>query len=250
MQIITPMPGVLGTTFVKSEALDARRSLFYYLPPSYERDVERRYPCIWLLHGMYGAESDWVVKGSAHLTAERLMLDREMPEAILVFPNDGLSQDGTGYRNNPRGRHADYIDELVDFADATWRVGVADAEGRPHAIIGLSMGGYGAFYTADRLRPRVRAAFSHSGALGQGFYGDDSLWQRLIAGQVGAHPLALGADCGRDDPLLEGNRAWHQAMQEADLDVVYREFPGGHDWPYWSEHVAESLRFMGQAFAT
>jgi enterochelin esterase-like enzyme len=54
----------------------------------------------------------------------------------------------------------------------------------------------------------------------------------------------LRFDCGTGDGLLAGNRALHAALEARGIDHVYEEFPGGHDWPYWKLHVADSLRFF------
>jgi putative tributyrin esterase len=53
----------------------------------------------------------------------------------------------------------------------------------------------------------------------------------------------LRFDCGTEDPLLEPNRALHMALTELCVPHVYEEFPGGHDWQYWAEHVRRTLAF-------
>ncbi|WP_282935409.1 alpha/beta hydrolase-fold protein [Paenibacillus sp. RC67] len=45
-----------------SGALFARKSCFVYLPEGYETS-EQHYPVIYLLHGMHGSESHWILKG-------------------------------------------------------------------------------------------------------------------------------------------------------------------------------------------
>jgi enterochelin esterase-like enzyme len=54
----------------------------------------------------------------------------------------------------------------------------------------------------------------------------------------------LRFDCGTGDGLLAGNRALHAALDARGVEHVYEEFPGGHDWPYWKLHVADTLRFF------
>ena len=53
----------------------------------------------------------------------------------------------------------------------------------------------------------------------------------------------LRFDCGTDDPLIEANRELHRALTRMDVRHEYQEFPGGHDWPYWTEHVRQTLAF-------
>ena len=51
-------------------------------------------------------------------------------------------------------------------------------------------------------------------------------------------------DCGREDILLEGNRKLHEALVAAGVPHLYEEFSGGHQWPYWTEHLEDTLRFF------
>ena len=54
----------------------------------------------------------------------------------------------------------------------------------------------------------------------------------------------LRFDCGTDDHLLAGNRALHAALDARAIEHQYEEFAGGHDWPYWRLHLADTLRFL------
>jgi len=53
-------------------------------------------------------------------------------------------------------------------------------------------------------------------------------------------------DCGRDDNLLAANRALHEALEMAGIAHDYAEHEGGHDWPYWRRHLADTLLFFGE----
>jgi S-formylglutathione hydrolase FrmB len=61
------------------------------------------------------------------------------------------------------------------------------------------------------------------------------------------HLPRLRFDCGRDDALLEANRALHARLTEAGIAHVYEEFPGAHTWEYWSTHIERSFRFFAEA---
>jgi enterochelin esterase-like enzyme len=56
----------------------------------------------------------------------------------------------------------------------------------------------------------------------------------------------LRFDCGTEDLLIEENRQLHRDLTAAEVPHTYQEFPGGHDWPYWEAHIADSLRFFGR----
>ena len=53
-------------------------------------------------------------------------------------------------------------------------------------------------------------------------------------------------DCGTEDFLLQANRTLHQALNDANIPHEYAEFPGAHEWSYWSQHVEDSLLFFNR----
>jgi S-formylglutathione hydrolase FrmB len=55
---------------------------------------------------------------------------------------------------------------------------------------------------------------------------------------------ALRFDCGSDDLLIKYNRDLHDQLSKQNIPHIYEEFPGEHEWPYWTEHVRRSLRFF------
>ena len=59
---------------------------------------------------------------------------------------------------------------------------------------------------------------------------------------------ALRLDCGRDDLLIEENRALHTALDAAGVDHEWHELPGAHDWDYWRAALPAALRFCADQF--
>lgn len=172
-----PSPSVVRSGSFHSDALGVDKEYVVYLPRGYEGS-ERRFPVIYMLHGMGGDETSWRTIGIADV-ADQLGL-----EAIIVMP-DG---DDSFYANwvskvdkntclaskrlfgpEPRmetycveqARYQDYITgDLIHHIDASYRT-VADRRSR--AIGGLSMGGYGALYLAMRHTALYGAVISHAG---------------------------------------------------------------------------------------
>jgi S-formylglutathione hydrolase FrmB len=62
----------------------------------------------------------------------------------------------------------------------------------------------------------------------------------------GGRVPALFIDCGVDDGLVDQNRALHAELQKLQIAHRYAEWPGAHTWRYWSTHVRESLKWMGE----
>ena len=175
--------GAVVSDSLWSQALATRKRFLVYLPPSYTASRDRRYPVVYYLHGLFGAESDWTQKGGLQSAMDSLIA-AGTPEMIVVMPDgdDSWYMTWNTLPNAAQCRRAppstkesvdtycvawphydDYIArDLVDRVDAMYRT---KADRRHRGIAGLSMGGYGAITLAMRYPATFRAAASHSGVL-------------------------------------------------------------------------------------
>ena len=51
-------------------------------------------------------------------------------------------------------------------------------------------------------------------------------------------------DCGSEDILIEFNRNLHNRLLENNIQHIYKEYAGGHEWNYWRAHIEDSLVFF------
>jgi S-formylglutathione hydrolase FrmB len=174
-----------------------------YLPPGYHEDPGRRYPVLYLLHG-YGADTQSPIVGTrdllrrnvplplrllfARLLRRALSYERldaligsgSLPPFILVQPDGSLQlpqlnrlrrADGTPgmkgsfYSDSPfSGAYTSYIfGDVVDYVDAHYRT---RAERGSRALIGGSMGGYGALLGGILHPERFESVAALSPAVG------------------------------------------------------------------------------------
>jgi S-formylglutathione hydrolase FrmB len=233
---------------VFSAALGRRGDCTLWAPA----EAPERLPLVVLLHGVYGSHWAWTATGGAHRVADQLRTDG-VGVCALAMPSDGLFGHGSGYLDHRAGRFESWIvDEVPQVAEEV--LGCVDAAA-PFALAGLSMGGFGALTLGARHGDRVTAAAGMSSITDfeqmSLFVGDISAYDvdpgaRSVLGTVLAHRDRLPAihlDCGRDDPLIEQNRDLHAALVAAGIDHEWVEHDGGHEWPYWKEHIASVLGF-------
>lgn len=249
---LTP-PGVHFIT-VKSAALGRRGDVSVFIPPGCEG---KNPPLVLLLHGVYGSHWAWLFKGGAHVVLTRLMREEGLPAMALAMPSDGLWGDGSGYLSHASADYARWIMDEVPEAAAQVAPGLLEA---PRFIAGLSMGGYGALRLGALHAEKFAAISGHSSVTGpaqmRGFVEEPpERWELRESGPLSvldcmkANATRLPSvrfDCGTDDPLIEPNRALHQGLLAAGIAHEYREFPGGHTWEYWHEHLADTLRFFAR----
>ncbi|MEO5926797.1 MAG: alpha/beta fold hydrolase [Bryobacteraceae bacterium] len=119
------------------------RDVFVYLPPSYGKEPNRRYPVVYTLHG-YGLHAEqWV--GFANVGGlERGLAAGTTKEMILVAPDAFSLHNGSFYSNSKAtGDWETFVGvELVSYVDSHYRT-LANRNSR--GLMGHSMGGYGTF---------------------------------------------------------------------------------------------------------
>ncbi len=154
-----------------------KRTVAVYLPPSYGDSPERRYPVLYLLHGIGGTHQDWVGSGnqSGPWRTIQDVMDRgialnSIAEMIVVAPNQMTRGGGSFYTNSKAtGAWEDFtVVDLVNYADTTYRT-LPQSSSR--GIAGHSMGGYGAIKISMKHPETFQVVYGMNAAL-LGWAGD------------------------------------------------------------------------------
>jgi enterochelin esterase-like enzyme len=121
-----------------------------------------------------------------------------------------------------------------------------DIEQNPGAygVVGASMGGLMALYTALRLPHLFGKAISQAGAFQLGLLPDTPALVETLIRHLPPPPIKLWQDVGTYDWLVEMNRSIHALLVEKGYDVTYREYSAGHNYTSWSNQLPEALVTM------
>ena len=236
---------------VKSPNLGGRGDICLFIPPG---NTAINLPFVTLLHGVYGSAWIWSQKAGVHRTALRMIKSGEIPPMVIAMPSDGLRGDGSGYLPH---RTQNYESWIADDVPAAVMENILQVSGAsPRFIAGLSMGGYGALRIGAKYPERYAAISGHSSiteVMQMARFVEEPLSTYETDFNSSVHQAILGAgaklpplrfDCGVADELIDANRILHGQLQAAGIPHTYEEFPGGHDWPYWTKHIADTLRFF------
>ena len=242
---------------VQSAALGRAMKYRVLLPDDYTTS-QRRYPVLYLLHGLGGDYKDWTTRTNIAEYSRTLPL-------IIVMP-DGENSWYSNAAGAPAERFEDYIltDLLADVA-GKYRT-INSRHGR--TIAGLSMGGYGALKMALRRPATFTVAGSFSGAFSatrpelvkmipseeerlRRIYGEDDsasrrqndLYALAAAAKPGAVPY-IYIDCGIADGLVGANREVVAALHKSGVAYEYHEVAGAHTWAYWDARIREFLPLL------
>jgi S-formylglutathione hydrolase FrmB len=154
--------GTYFQTSFFSSALNEVKNVNVYLPPGYNLSDTTRYPVIYYLHGAQGDHNSSIFIIDS---LNSLIASERISPVILVKP-DGSAPPyyGSFYTNSILyGNFEDYITvDLISFIDSSFRTKASKFN---RAIMGHSMGGFGAMKLAFKHTGKFAAAASHSGPL-------------------------------------------------------------------------------------
>jgi enterochelin esterase-like enzyme len=182
------------------------------LPPSYESNPDSTYPSIYFLHG-FGLDYSWY--GSLVSVFEDMMASGEIRESILIKP-DGfvIPYLGSMYTNSDyNGQFEDYIvQDLISHIDGSYNT-IDNSSYR--AIMGHSMGGYGAVKLSIKFPELFQVVASHSGPIAV---------ENVIPDLI---PVLL-AETG-----ILGYQPWNGAVSLLMYSASAAWSPDVDDWPYY-----------------
>ena len=179
---------------------------------------------------------------------------------ILVMPSDGLYRDGSAYLPHKDGCNYEkwIVEDVVDVV--IQEISIASPLS-PFFITGLSMGGYGALRIGAKY-PHVFKAFSGLSSITEfkhlaHWYEDGNIeeisanvleqpgvLQTILLNKATCPPFMF--DCGNEDILIAANRALHHELEANHIVHRYHEYPGEHNWNYWSTHIDKHLIFFNE----
>ncbi len=257
---------------IRSDKMNKSYKAAVVLPENYRKSSEK-YPVFYLLHGGFGHYNDWISKTPDKQLIQKLA---DLYQMIIVMPEGEVF---SYYLDSPVIRESQFetyiIKEVIPRIDAAYRT-IKHKNGR--VISGLSMGGYGALYLANRHPDLFVAAGSMSGALNPDMLSwklpqdamtnirkafdaiigpyekDPGLYTAYsvinMADQMKKNKLQLIFDCGTDDFLIEPNRELHRRLLFNSTPHDYSERPGGHTWSYWENSLHHHALFFHKVLRT
>ncbi|MGJ7442385.1 alpha/beta hydrolase-fold protein [Aquipuribacter sp. MA13-6] len=227
---------------VDSELEGAPRELVTYLPPSYLTEPDRRFPVVYLLHGINGGSREWEPR-EMDAVLDELWADG-LAESIVVMP-DGES---LWYLDQPVPWRSMFLQEMVPMVDAEYRT-LAQREFR--ALTGISMGGFGAFSIGLDNPGTFSSLASHIGSLGYTPSGPTPIARArtMSAEELGRFSLYFDA-CEFDEYGFDnGVRQLSTILTGKGVEHTSQVYPQGrHNDACWLPQVGRSFGSHSDAF--
>ncbi len=249
------VPGTAERFYVSSPALGGRRQpVDVYLPPGYAAHPRRRYPVMYLLHGVPGRPGGFLATVRMGVVEDELVALHRARPMILVMPFGSTSSFTDKEWANGIGRNDKWetflARDVVRAVDHRYRT---IPRGSARVLAGLSEGGYGAlnigihhpgeFATIESWSGYVRAddlgsIFGHKRSL--------LTWNSPLDTLAAAAPALRRTHTffwfysGTNDRFRHQNAAFAARLAALGLPHRYFLVRGGHNWAVWRGNAAHA----------
>lgn len=225
-----------------SKTVGVKRKVNVYTPPGYSPD--KKYPVLYLLHGIGGDETEWLRFAAPNLLLDNLLAAGKAQPMILVLPNGRAQKDDRPGPNAFGTAPAfavferDLLDDLIPAIEKRYAV-KSDRESR--GVAGLSMGGgqslnfglghldtfawIGGFSSAPNTKAPVQLVPDADAAK--------------------AKLKLLYLSCGNKDGLIGISQGVHGYLKEKGVPHLWNVDSHAHDPTHWKNNL---FYFLQKAF--
>lgn len=227
-----------------SEIENSERRCFVYTPAEYETNTDRRYPVLYLQHGMGEDERGWHQQGRmADILDNQIAGGKCVPMIVVMdYGNCGYifgARPGETREEFGASFTPIMLNELIPYIDNNFRT-LTDRDNR--AMAGLSWGGHETLQTTLRNLDKFSHIGSFSGALFfladgignayDGVFADPDSFNR----QVHTFFFGMGTEEGFGSDRIS------KALTDAGINNTYYASPGTHhEWLTWRRCLNEFL---------
>lgn len=235
--------GKIDTISYNSKTVGVTRRALIYTPPGFSK--KKKYPVLYLLHGIGGDEKEWLRGGRPQVILDNLYASGKIEPMIVVMPNGRAMKDdrATGNIMAPDKVEAfanfekDLLNDLIPFIEKKYPV----LTGREHrAIAGLSMGG------GQSLNFGLGNLDKFAWVGGFSSAPNTKKPEELVPDPEAAKNQLklLWISCGDNDRLIAFSKRTHDYLYEHGVPHIYYIEPGVHDFKVWKNGLYMFTQFL------
>lgn len=217
-----------------SKTVGATRKMNVYTPPGYSK--EKKYPVLYLLHGIGGDETEWQRFAAPDRLFDNLIADGKAVPMIVVMPNGRAQKDDRPGRDPFQSAPAfaaferDLLDDVIPAIESRYSV-QADREHR--ALAGLSMGG------GQALNFGLAHLDTFAWIAGFSSAPNTKAREELIPDprKTREQLKLLWLSCGNKDGLIRMSQRMQRHLKKNEVPHVWNVDGNGHDPTHWRNNL-------------
>lgn len=226
--------GKLEIIEYESKSVGTTRKMNVYTPPGYSK--EKRYPVLYLLHGIGGDETEWQRFATPDMLFDNLIADGKAVPMIVVMPNGRAQKNDRAEGNVMASAPAfaafekDLLDDVIPAIQSRYSVH-DDRESR--ALAGLSMGG------GQSLNFGLTHLDTFAWVGGFSSAPNTKAPEELIPDVQNAKQQLklLWLSCGNKDGLIRFSQRLQRFLKDKDIPHIWNVDSHGHDPTHWRNNL-------------
>ena len=228
--------GKIETLEYASKTVGTNRKMMVYTPPGFSS--RKKYPVLYLLHGIGGDEAEWYKNGAPNVILNNLYAAKKLVPMIVVMPNGRAMKDdravGNIYDAEKVKAFADFeqdlLTDVIPFIESRFHV---KADSKNRALAGLSMGG----------GQSLNFGLGHTDIFA--WIGGFSSAPNTKAPEVLVPDPAkttkqlklLWISCGDKDGLIAISQKLHKYLKDNKVQHIWNVEPGKHEFQVWKNDL-------------
>lgn len=226
--------GKLEMVEYDSKTVGSTRKMNVYTPPNYSSD--KKYPVLYLLHGIGGDETEWHRVARPELVLDNLIADQKAVPMIVAMPNGRAQKNdragGNPFQSAPAFAvfERDLLDDVIPAIETRYS---AQADREHRALAGLSMGG------GQSLNFGLAHLETFAWIGGFSSAPNTKAPEELISdpGQARTQLKLLWLSCGNKDGLIRISQRTHRYLKEKEIPHIWNVDSHGHDPTHWRNNL-------------
>jgi len=241
--------GKVSYTWYTSNAVGFDRPVCIYTPPGYDPAADKKYPVLYLIHGMTDTYETWFKVGKVNNILDNLIAKGLAEPMIVVMPYANpypeMMLRGLAKMYNPMDTKLtteEFTESVVPFIEANYKV-LTDADNR--AIAGFSLGGrqtlacglgnpdmfhYVCAFAPAIFGPEISANFDN------GTYAP--------AAEINEKMNLVWLSCGTSDFLYQSSLQLEKNFKERGIEHKTMYPGGGHTWMNCRDYITAVAQLL------
>jgi enterochelin esterase-like enzyme len=229
--------GQVRSLYHWSDVNGIERHINVYVPAEYEKNVNKKYPVLYLVHGWGEDENGWSVQGHMANIMDNLIAANKAVPMIVVMPSGDIKTNSEV--RSASGNITDiFVKDMIPYIDKSFRT-YTDRDHR--AMAGLSRGGFQTTSTVFANMDKFAWMGTFSGFF---FRGNGNVVDSAFNGvfkdaaafdkKIKLFFISTGTEENNPKPLVE------QLKSHGIKNIVFHESQGtAHEWLTWRRALNE-----------
>lgn len=243
--------GLISQSWYYSDIRKEWRRCIVYTPAEYDKNPTKKYPVLYLQHGMGENETSWANQGKMNFIMDNLIAEGKAKPMIVVMDNGNIEVFKTNPDETPDGARKRFgaefpailVNEIIPHIESNFRT-LTDRDNR--AMAGLSWGGLLTFNTTLNNLDKFAyiGGFSGAGSIDlkqlDTVYGGVFKNRKAFNDKVHVFFLGIGSE---EHP--ERTKNLSDGLQAAGINTIYYESPGtAHEFLTWRRCLKEFVPLL------